>query len=163
MIGWTKTDGGRAEAGYSTRSDAGDCVARAVALAYFGDPTGEDYRLVYRTIADASSAAGGRRSARGGVAKKVMTEVFKAWGFQRVGLTAKANGGRWLTLTEVADRFPGQSLVCQFRGHVAAIVDGVLMDTFDFRTYEWSEDGGWTVETRERKTATVWLAPAHAG
>ena len=162
MIGFERTDGGRAEAGY--RGRAGDCVTRAIALATrAGAPTGDDYRAVYQVVARAELDAGGKRSARNGVRKKATAAAMRELGFERVGLTARANGGRWLTLTEVWERFGGRAraMVIQTTGHVAAIVDGRLMDATDIRTYLWEDEFG-DVETRERKTATVWLAPEAA-
>lgn len=158
MIGFKYSDGGRADAGYATRRDAGDCVARATAIALHGpNPAGYEYQAIYNALAKEEKALGGRRSARDGVTKKASASALRSLGFEHVGLTAKANGGRWLTLTECWERFR-RSMIVVTRGHMSAIVDGKLIDTSDGRTYEWEDD--YIIETRERKTATIWLAPA---
>ena len=159
MIGFTKTDGGRAAAGFSTRSGARDCVARAAACALTGGkPTGEDYRRAYRAIADASADAGGKRSARDGVLKKVGDAAYEALGFTKIGLRKKAHGGRNLTLTEAWERYR-RPMVFQTTRHRAAICNGRLYDASDIRTCEVEDEWG-DVTIKHRKTATVWLAPA---
>lgn len=161
MIDFIAHDGGRMDAGYKGRR-ARDCVVRAITLAlHEGNPSGEDYKAVYRAVALRQQAIGGKRTARDGVNKKACTAALKQLGFTRIGLMAKANGGKWLTYTQAWERFR-RNMVVVTRGHLAAIVDGSLMDTFDDRVYDWETDWG-VVETRERKTATVWLAPTKGG
>lgn len=161
MISFKHSDGGRADAGYATRRDAGDCVVRAIALAlHDGRPDGAAYKAAYKAVSGHQRIAGGRRSARDGVKRGAAEAALVAMGFRRVRLASKAEGGRWLTFTECWDRFR-RNMVINTRGHMSALVNGTLMDTADGRTYEWEGDYG-IIETRERKTATVWLAPVKA-
>ena len=155
MIGYKKHDGGRAEAGY--KGTTGDCVVRATAIAlHHGQPTGKDYHRLYQVLAEAHHGVRGVRSCRHGVAKKAYYPVLEALGFERIPLTSKAHGGKWLTFTEAWERYQ-RSMMVQKAKHVLAIVDGVMLDTYDWRRYVWEGDFG--DEIRERKTPTVWLAP----
>jgi hypothetical protein len=76
---WVETDGGRSAAGFSGK-DAGDCVARAIALA-----AGLPYRKVYEDLAAMTAACriGERASARDGVSKAVWQAYIEAMGWQK--------------------------------------------------------------------------------
>lgn len=120
---WKYDDGGREEAGYSVKNDAGDCVVRAIAIA--GDL---DYAEVYRAIADHSAAAGGRRSGRDGVANKVYRSLLEEWGWPWTP-TMHIGSGCQVHLTP--DELPPGRLVARLSGHLTAVVDGIVHDTFD--------------------------------
>ena len=154
MIDYHYDDGGREAAGYRGRT--GDCVVRAIAIC-----TGEDYRAVYLTMAEHMKRNGyatrerNRKAPRrkGQIAAlRVQDRVLEVYGFRKVRLPAGARP----TFTEAHRRY-GDCVVGTTK-HVAAIVDGVLRDTFDGRTYEWAKprtESG--VETRERKAQSVWV------
>ena len=145
MIGYQQDDGGRADAGYSVKSDAGDCVARALAIV-----AQVDYQDAYKALANANAAAGHRRSARNGVLNKIRDKVYAERGLRKV----KLGRGPRPTWSEAHERY-GDCIVSTTK-HVAAIVDGKLHDTVDCRTYNW-DDGSGYIETRERKAASVWV------
>ena len=154
MIGYRYDDGGRAAAGY--RGKTGDCVVRAIAIC-----AREEYLAVYRTMAQHMKsngyAASGNAYAtrernrkaprrRGQLtAKRVQDRVLESYGFHKVRLPS----GERPTFTEAHRRY-GDCIVGTTK-HLAAIVEGVLRDTFDGRTYEWE------IETRERKAQSVWV------
>ena len=156
MIGYRYNDGGRAAAGY--RGKTGDCVVRAIAIC-----AGEDYLSVYRTMADhmkrnGYAASGNAYATRERnrkaprrrdqlTARRVQDRVLEAYGFMKVRLPR----GERPTYTEAHHRY-GDCIVGTTK-HLAALVGGVLRDTFDGRTYEWD------LETRERKAQCVWVRP----
>ena len=148
MIGYQYHDGGRLSAGYKG-NDAGDCVVRALAIA-----TGGDYRELYREMARANKDVSGKRSARNGVGIKAYGPVYERHGFVKVKLPRGAKP----TYTEAYETY-GDCIVHTTR-HICAIVGGKLRDTFDGRTYQWSESFGerdWITETRERKAQSIWV------
>ena len=156
MISYRYDGGGRAAAGF--RGKTGDCVVRAIAIC-----AQVDYLAVYRTMSDHMKrngyAASGNAYAtrernrkaprrRGQLSsRRVQDRVLEAYGFRKVSLPA----GERPTYTEAHHRY-GDCIVGTTK-HVAAIVDGVLRDTFDGRAYEWEG------ETRERKAQSVWVRP----
>ena len=123
-------DGGRVDAGY--RGEARDCVARAVAIA-----SGSPYKEVYATLAEGNASQKVRgtekrrpKSARNGIVTKspwfhdYMTKLGFTWyPTMKVGqgCTTKLNAGD----------LPSGSLVVKVTKHVAAVIDGRLMDTHD--------------------------------
>jgi hypothetical protein len=117
------TDGGRAAAGYSIASDAGDCFVRAVALA-----ADLPYGPVYETLAAVSAEMGGRRSGRDGVTMKVAHEFMKRLGWQ---WTPTMTIGSGCTVHLRADELPSGQLVTRLSKHFAAMVDGVVHDNHD--------------------------------
>lgn len=125
---WRYDDGGRAAAGFQGK--AGDCVARAIAIA-----TGKPYREVYATLAagNATQRAGKRgkrsRSARDGV------DTRRAWfgrlmaslGFQWIPTMAIGSGcTTHMAVGEVPD-----NCIANVSKHIVAVVDGVVRDTHD--------------------------------
>ena len=157
MIGYIYDDGGRRDAGY--KGDTGDCVPRAIAIL-----TGESYKEVYRTMADAMKASGYAASGnayatakrkmpkkRGQKDAKVVQEIVMAkYGLVKVKLPS----GERPTYSEAHAEY-GNVLVST-RGHVCAIVDGELHDIFDGRTYDWTNEWDETFE-HERKAMSVWV------
>ena len=148
MIAYQHDDGGRREAG--RKGTARDCVARAIAIA-----TGTAYDAVYKEVARLNKERGnGRRSARNGVPKRVTNMACEAFGLVKVKLPA----GPRPTYTEAHERY-GDCVVSTTR-HVCALVGGALRDTFDGRTYLFSEithPGHNPSEVRERKAMSVWV------
>lgn len=178
MIGFERDDGGRAGAGF--KGSTGDCVVRAICIL-----TGRDYRETYDLVASAVSSLGDLdrngnpigRTARRGASSKALDFSMRECGLVRHSL------GRGVkpTYSEAHERF-GDCIV-KTRGHVCAIVDGKLRDTFDGRGYWWdpnlgivlgddkdappaqatiglgqSTHGRWQPvgEWRERKATSVW-------
>jgi hypothetical protein len=125
-----QNDGGREAAGY--KGKAGDCVCRSIAVA-----TGKPYQEVYDRLAygmatqrrsKRSGKSHGVRSARNGVSTKrkwfkdYMAELGAVWWPTcQIGLGAAPIS----TLPQTG------KLIVAFRKHYAAMIDGVLYDTFD--------------------------------
>lgn len=123
-LGLVIDDGGRAAAGFSVANDAGDCVARAIAIAHE-----LPYREVYDALAERAAAKGGRRSARDGVAPKVYKPYLATLGFQWTPTMSIGSGcTHHLRAGEVPDR---GRFVVRLSGHLTALVDGVIHDTYD--------------------------------
>ena len=158
MIGYEYNDGGRKAAGY--KGEAGDCVARAISILMTnGVPTAESYRAAYSTVADyevtrrvkrGKRVARVARTARNGSDILSKPAQLAAMGIQKVALGKGARP----TWTE-AYRTYGNCIVSTAK-HVAAIVNGRLMDTHDVRTYIWEEED-WGEEERERKAMSVYI------
>lgn len=117
------TDGGRAEAGFKGKTEAGDCVARAFSIA-----SGIPYGDVYARLAEMSASAGGRRSARDGVKPSVMrkyaAEIGMVW-------TPTMSIGSGCRVHLRSSELPAGRLVARLSGHVCAVVDGVIHDNYD--------------------------------
>ncbi|CAB4153111.1 hypothetical protein UFOVP605_41 [uncultured Caudovirales phage] len=111
-------DGGRAASG--RKGIAGDCVARAFAIA-----TGMDYSTCYGLLAAANAAAGGKRSARAGVRREVYEAMFAQHGWHWV--TAPKFPGR---KARCRDMPPGVVIARQAK-HVVCVIDGTPHDIFD--------------------------------
>lgn len=125
-------DGGRAAAGF--RGSAGDCVARAVAIA-----SGRDYAEVYKRLADGQASnrrtkrtvkSGTKRSARNGVytGRKWFSDYMTELGFE---WTPTMSIGSGCKVHLRADELPAGRLVVSLSKHVAAVIDGVIRDTYD--------------------------------
>ena len=125
-------DGGRRAAGFAGR--AGDCVARAIAIA------GEyDYGYVYEALADGTEserrsrrggATSGKRTARSGI--HTSRKWFKDW--------MVAHGWRWVATMRIGSgckvhlkdgELPMGRLVVSVSKHFVAVIDGVVRDTHD--------------------------------
>ena len=136
-------DGGRAAAGF--KGSAGDCVARAVAIAS-GKPYAEVYAALahgmgtqraskrQRGIAELRAALRGRKSnvatARAGINvkrkwfKDYMTGLGWTW-------TPTMYIGQGCKVHLRADELPPGRLVVALSRHYAAVIDGVLHDTYE--------------------------------
>lgn len=125
-----RTDGGRTEAGFI--GGAGDCVARAVAIA-----SGLPYAEVYARLAAGmgSQRQGKRRtksgaSARNGVNttrkwfKDYMAELGATW-----TPTMRIGSGCTVHLTD--GELPAGRLVVSVSKHYTAVLDGEIYDTHD--------------------------------
>lgn len=120
-IPFVADDGGREAAGF--KGEAGDCVTRAIAIA-----SDLPYREVYDELAAGAAARGGPRSARNGMSP----EVYKPWLAERGWeWTPTMQIGQGCTVHLRADELPAGRLIVRLSGHLAAVVDGVLHDTFD--------------------------------
>lgn len=130
MIAFVKNDGGRHGAGY--KGQAGDCVTRAIAIA-----ADLPYRTVYeRLAAGAASQRASKhtgkqpKSARNGIYTK--RQWFKNYmaelGFVFVA-TMHIGSGCKVHLR--ADELPKGRIIVALSSHYAAVIDGVLHDTYD--------------------------------
>jgi hypothetical protein len=118
-------DGGREAAGF--KGKAGDCVARAVAIA-----TGKPYAEVYAVL---SESAGNERKSKGRSARNGI-HTKRKWFHDymtALGFTWKATMGIG-TGCKVHLRdgeLPMGRLVVSVSRHMVAVIDGVMRDTFD--------------------------------
>jgi hypothetical protein len=125
MVKLIVNDGGRAAAGY--RGQAGDCVARSIAIAA---------ELPYKTVYDALNVAakdekprGGRpSSARNGMARPVIRSFMKDLGWEWVPTMRIGSG---TTVHLCAEELPEGRLVVSCSKHLTAMIDGVIHDTHD--------------------------------
>lgn len=122
---WVEDDGGRAAAGF--KGEAGDCVARAVAIAS-GVPYGEVYRALSRGAGAERRSKGA--SARNGIRtkRKWFKDYMQALGFRWTPTMAIGSGCKvHLRVGEL----PAGRLVVALSRHYAAVIDGVVHDTYD--------------------------------
>lgn len=125
---WIYDDGGRAASGF--RGKAGDCAARAIAIA-----TELPYRQVYDLInAFASHERHGTRkrgisNARIGVHGATFRRVMKSLGWHFTP-TMQIGSGCKVHLREGELPTTGR-LVVNVSKHYCAVVDGVIHDTYD--------------------------------
>lgn len=134
-IKWQYNDGGRKAAG--RKGSAGDCVARAIAIA-----AERPYQEVYTALAIGnakqrhskrerrSNARTGRRTASHGIftKRKWFKDLMAHWGFRWVP-TMHIGSGCKVHLRE--DELPKGRIVVSLSKHYAAVIDGVLNDTHD--------------------------------
>jgi len=118
---WIEDDGGRTEAGF--RGEAGDCVARAIAIA-----TNVPYDLVYEELAERMKSAGKSRSARNGIPRKVYETYLgeRGWIWKP---TMQIGSGCTVHLR--ADELPSGRIIVRLSRHLAAVIDGRIHDTHD--------------------------------
>ncbi len=120
-------DGGRKAAGY--KGEAGDCVARAVAIA-----TGKPYKEVYLDLNRLGRQEHHipyrrrRSSARDGVHKPTIRRYMEQIGWTWVP-TMQIGSGCKVHLR--ADELPKGRLVVSVSRHSVAVIDGVIHDTYD--------------------------------
>lgn len=129
---WAYNDGGRWEAGY--KGDAGDCVARAVAIA-----AELPYQQVYDILASGNASEKktrrsgkntGKRTAAGGihVGRKWYQDYMRSLGFTWVP-TMQIGQGCKVHLRD--GELPMGRLVVHVSKHSVAVIDGVINDTYD--------------------------------
>ena len=125
MIQFTYDDGGRADAGF--KGVTGDCVTRAAAIA-----TGRPYREIYDLINEMGANERRRTikhsSARTGVQNDTTRALMAALGLTWTPTMSIGSGCR---VHLRADELPGGAIVVKLSRHVAAVVNGVLRDTYD--------------------------------
>lgn len=123
---FTLNDGGRAAAGF--RGKAGDCAARAIAIA-----CGVPYREAY----DAINEQAARERPRGGrAASDARTGVWP----RTVGAIVEARGWTWIPTMQIGsgcrvhlrrEELPAGRLIVRLSRHYVAVIDGVIHDTTD--------------------------------
>ena len=127
MIKFKYNDGGRIKAGY--KGEIRDCVTRAIAIS-----TGKPYQEVYDLINEfAKSERMGKRkryisSARTRVSKRTIRKVMRYLGWDWTPTMAIGQGCK-VHLRE--DELPNGRLMVSLSKHSAAVIDGVLNDTYD--------------------------------
>lgn len=123
---WRYDDGGRAAAGF--KGEAGDCVTRAIAIA-----TGRPYRQVYDELGALVRGTHTNRGRRRASARDGMPH----WAYERY---LRSIGWTWIPTMRIgsgtkvhlrADELPAGRLVVRLSKHMAAVIDGVVHDTFD--------------------------------
>jgi hypothetical protein len=118
-------DGGRAAAGF--KGSAGDCVARAVAIA-----SGRPYAEVYAAL---SGGAGRERKTRGASARNGVHTTRKWFKEYMTGIgfvwTPTMRIGSGCKVHLVADELPPGRLVVAVSKHYTAVIDGEIRDTHD--------------------------------
>lgn len=123
---WEYHDGGRSAAGY--KGTTGDCVARALAIAE-GIPYQDAYAAVNACAASESTRQRGwRSSARTGVAKDTTRRVFAERGWTWVPVMQIGTG---CTMHVREDELPPGRIIVKLSRHVAAVLHGVVYDTYD--------------------------------
>jgi hypothetical protein len=118
---WTHDDGGRVAAGF--KGAAGDCVTRAIAIA-----TESDYRKIYDDLAKLNAERGSPRSARNGIWRADYQKYLEQLGWT---WTPTMGIGTGCQVHLRADELPAGRIIVRLSRHVAAVVNGVLHDTYD--------------------------------
>lgn len=128
-------DGGRAAAGYKGKT--GDCVCRAIAIA-----TGRPYQEVYDRLAignktqritkHSSKGTAGKLTARNGIytSRKWFKDYMAELGFEYITLVP-VFGQRPPTVNEFLRIRSMGRVVLSLRRHSAAMINGVIHDTWD--------------------------------
>lgn len=124
---WQYDDGGRKAAGF--KGEAGDCVCRAIAIAT---------QLPYQQIYDAINTLGwcerrGKRkrgvsNARTGVYRTTTRKFLAALGWKWTPTMGIGTGCR---VHLRANELPPGRLIAALSKHMAAVVNGVVLDTAD--------------------------------
>ena len=120
-------DGGRSAAGYKGKT--GDCVTRAIAIA-----TGNPYQEIYDLVNQMGSneRVGKRKkgvsSSRTGVYKPTIKKVMEHLGFVWVPTMFIGQGCK---VHLKAEELPSGRIVVNLSKHSAAVIDGILHDTYD--------------------------------
>lgn len=130
MTLWAFDDGGRVAAGF--RGHTGDCVTRAVAIA-----TGMNYREVYDLVNSLGAEEKPRRTrsgkpkrstARTGVSKKTTRKLMEHLGWSWTPTMAIGSG---CTVHLSPEELPAGRIIAKVSGHICAVIDGVVRDTYD--------------------------------
>lgn len=110
-------DGGRAR--YFRAAEVGDCVVRATAIA-----ADKDYKEVYDLYRKTA-----RTSPRNGVSKQVCRKVIEQLGGKWVACMTIGSGCK---VHLAPDEIPMTGrLIVSLSGHLCAVIDGVINDTYD--------------------------------
>ena len=120
-------DGGRATAGYKGKT--GDCVTRSIAIA-----TGKTYQQVYDALNQfAETERIGKRkrkrsNSRTGVFRETYQSYLESLGWQ---WTSTLSIGSGCQVHLRASELPPGPLIVKVSRHLAAVIDGVLYDTYN--------------------------------
>jgi hypothetical protein len=149
-------DGGRRAAGYQSR--AGDCVARAIAIAS-GRPYGEIYDALamgnarQRITKHSKKSTAGRRTASAGIntGRKWFKDYMRSLGFTWVP-TMQIGSGCTVHLHD--GELPMGRLVVAVSRHYTAVINGVVHDTYDPQR-EITEHGPYDPKTKRNPIIAV--------
>ena len=134
LLGFQLSDGGRSAAGF--KGGTGDCVVRAIAIA-FDLP----YRQVYDTLRDLNEAYAQTRRSR--VAKRIKARgaTPRLGNFRQVyGKYIEQLGGEWVSTMGIgtgckvhlrADEIPDGVLIVKVSKHLLCVKDHVIHDNHD--------------------------------
>lgn len=116
-------DGGRKEAGF--KGTTGDCVCRSVSIA-----TGLPYSEIYKLINEfgKKERRKDKSSARTGVYKATIRRIMEHLGWEWHPTMFVGQGCK-VHMRE--DELPKGRIVVNLSRHSAAVIDGVLYDTYD--------------------------------
>lgn len=121
-VNFVYNDGGRSK--YFDAVGVGDCVTRAISIA-----SGLDYLDVYTYLSTLNKKRTGKKSARNGVFKKDYHNYILNLGFEWVACSGIGTG---CTMHLHKDELPSSgTLILRLSKHLAAYVDGKLLDTYD--------------------------------
>lgn len=124
---WKFNDGGREAAGF--KGLTGDCVCRAIAIA-----AERPYKEVYDLINEfaknerVGKRKKGKSNARTGVYQNCVKKVMKYYGWEWHPTMVVGSGCKVHMRSE---ELPKGRIVVRLSKHSAAVIDGVLNDTYD--------------------------------
>ena len=126
-MSYVYNDGGRKSAGY--KGEAGDCGVRALSIA-LQLPYKEVYDKVNEFCAEEkpSKRRRGKSSARTGIHTHTFHKITKYYGLKWI---PKMTIGSGCTTHLRSDELPKGRIICRVSNHYAAVVDGVINDTYD--------------------------------
>lgn len=124
-IAFVYSDGGRREAGF--RGDTRDCVVRAIAIAT-PLPYERAYKLVNAAAKLERPRSVKRSAARTGVHKRTTRAILADLGWEWHSCMQIGTGCQ---VHLRSDELPPGRIIVSLSHHLAAVVDGVLHDTFD--------------------------------
>jgi hypothetical protein len=131
-----ENDGGRKAAGY--KGYTGDCVCRSIAII-----TGKPYKEVYDAlnVLSESKKLGHKKiktaygtsykkvsSSRTGVVRKVYDEYLTSLGYKWIPTMGIGTGCR---VHLCSGELPNGRLIVRVSGHITAVIDGVINDTYN--------------------------------
>jgi len=130
---WSYNDGGRASSGY--KGHTGDCVVRAIAIA-----TMQPYKTVYDELfaMQKEKALNGEikgmgkhskhYSVRNGVHRSVYQPYLEERGWKWVPTMGIGTGCK---VHLNAEELPSGRIIVRLSKHIAAVSDGIILDTYD--------------------------------
>jgi len=130
---WVYDDGGRSK---YFKGKTGDCVCRAISIA-----TGQDYKRTYDELAALNKKRSGKKSARNGVDRRDIRAYMAGIGWEWHPTMGIGTGCK---VHLDADELPSGRIVCSLSGHLVAVIDGVLHDTYDSAWERRCVYGYWT-------------------
>ena len=122
-------DGGREAAGF--KGKAGDCVTRAVSIA-----TGRPYAEVYAVLSEGSREQRKTRRSKIKDSARSVVNTKRKWFKDYMS----GSGWVWVPTMQIGqgckvhlrpDELPGGRIIVALSKHYAAVIDGVVHDTFE--------------------------------
>lgn len=139
---WVYDDGGRSQ---YFKGKTGDCACRAISIA-----TGQDYKRTYDELAMLNKKRCGKKSARNGVDRRDIRAYMADLGWEWHPTMGIGTGCK---VHLDADELPSGRIVCSLSGHLVAVIDGVLHDTYDSAWERRCVYGYWTAPQPKPKPA----------